>query len=438
MAQRTVINTAYKENSAPAALARPLLPVQQMVRQTYLTVGYHAGDLRRLGAMPLAIVIGVQTLYLLSPTLANLVFATFGNLLASSAFAVGLNRLILQNQRPSTFGIQLGRREWGFFGMMLLTIAPLFLLTLALFGGGLMLARAAGIEPVWHIAIIGGISACLLLTSFIAVRFSLLFPSYALDRPINMRGALKQTHNQSRRIWLGLLLCLAPSMIMTGLLMTAALAYKMPVWAVELIHAAGMVSALPLGVVFLALNYERLVLGRIVNRDYAVLPKQGRSRHHKSMRGNSALMRRMTAPFILLQRLVLFSLGVMILCLKSIQAKMTRPRLQSPAKKSVRKPMRQQARKAVPNSKAAPRATLNSTARPEARAKANPQQPRPHSANRPARPRPAAAPVTNDNKQGAPVIEEPATARPVIQQRRRSAARGGHRAYPQNLNELLK
>ena len=140
-------------------------------------------------------------------------------------FAVRWHRFFLLNERESVFTHVLGMRNWRFLGYtVLLSFAPVVpMLVIGLIGFGVFVSVAdfqeAGAVGLALILLFGlsGFAAFILM--FVVLRFSLVLPGTAVDRPLGLGEAWGNMRGNTWRFMGAIILVAVPSVILMLILL---------------------------------------------------------------------------------------------------------------------------------------------------------------------------------------------------------------------------
>lgn len=231
---------------------RAQLPqVLYAVMDTYRLAGVNWLQVIRCGALPTAAVAALQWLYLAFPNLGSLLANLFGALFATIVYAIGFHQVLLVSPTLLRHTPLHTRALRGFllgliaFIPVLLTVAGLWLLHI-------LIADALR-QPNWLRVLmpLGGMLT-VLFASFSMVRFSFMLPAIALDRAADLPAAMYYSKTQFWRLWSGLMLTLAPVLLVAiGL----QLAGNMPLWLIALRNWGIWLFTIALSLIYLTLNY---------------------------------------------------------------------------------------------------------------------------------------------------------------------------------------
>ncbi len=357
------------------------LPVAwQAAKQTYALVGLNYKSVAKLGALPVVVIGGLQTLYSLYPTLINLALSLCGNLVATAVFAVGLNQLVMASQQNQLYRFRLGKRGFKYVTLTLMALIPVMLMTMGIFALGFVLARLINAPSFGYLPMLVATLLGLAVASYTAVRFSILLPAMYHDVAIDLHRILRSTRGQAKTIWLGLLLTLSPILVVTCLLLVVQIGYGPFPWVAGLLQGFTLISAVPLSVMFLAFNCHR----------YSQITLPPRIKTVRAAQRSATTL-----------RLSFYTVALFLAHLNNVLGKLTTLPKKQPAPRPA-------ARKAGPQPRARPAAARPAPTRPTAGAR-----PQPAAAPRPAQNTKRPGPTATAKAAPTAHRPQPTTSRPA-------------------------
>ena len=141
-------------------------------------------------------------------------------------FAVRWHRFFLLDERKSVFSEILAARNWRFLGYILLLVLAPFLPMLIVLSIGLGAGLSGlGLPPEWILAglsatysLFAGLASFVLI--FVFLRFSLVLPAAAVDRPIDLGESWRRLGGNTWR-YIGAIILIVIPAIIVGLILMA-------------------------------------------------------------------------------------------------------------------------------------------------------------------------------------------------------------------------